>query len=63
MKKPATLITAFLLALLGLAHLLRIIFGINVTIGDWPAPTWVSVVGFIIPAALAVLLLIERRGK
>lgn len=62
MSKPATLIAAILLAIVTGAHLLRLVFGVGVTIGDWLVPMWVSVLGSLVAAGLAVMLWRERRG-
>ncbi len=43
-----------------LAHLLRLIDGTEVTIGGWPVPAWASVVGVVVPAAIAWLLWRDR---
>lgn len=54
--KPATLVTTVLLLLIAVAHLLRLIFRTQVTVGRMVIPTWVSVVATIVSAALAVAL-------
>jgi hypothetical protein len=43
----------FDLALIGLLHALRLLYGWNVTIGEWAVPVWVSAVGFLIAGYLA----------
>ena len=39
--------------LVALAHLLRLVFGVDVVIGDWDAPLWISVLGTVVPALIA----------
>ena len=44
-----------------LAHLLRLVLGIAVTIEDWAVPAWISVLGFFVPGVIAWLLWREAR--
>jgi hypothetical protein len=54
MKQRAfVLVTSLIFALIALLHALRLIYGWNVTIGDWTVPVWVSAVGFLIAGYLA----------
>lgn len=39
-----------------IAHLLRLVFGVDVLIGTWPAPLWLSVLGVAIPGLIAWML-------
>jgi len=61
--KPATLIAALLFALVAVAHLVRLIFQIEVLVGSATIPMWVSVVGIIVPGALAVALWREAQAS
>ena len=61
MKKPVSLIVAVLLGVVALMHLLRFILHVEVIVRGWPVPPWVSVPGFLVPAALAALLWRERN--
>jgi len=45
-----------LFGLVALAHLLRLALGWEVTIDGWIAPMWVSIIGTLVPASLAVML-------
>jgi hypothetical protein len=49
-----------LLGLVAVAHLVRVIYGWDVTIGTWNAPMWVSYIGVVIPGGLAFLLFKEN---
>lgn len=60
MSKPATLIAAMLFALIAAAHLLRLVYGTSVMIGEWIVPMWASVLGVLVAAALSILLWRER---
>jgi hypothetical protein len=47
-------VSGTLFALVALAHLLRIIFGVSVQVDEFALPMLVSWIGFIVPGALAV---------
>ena len=47
-------VSGVLFALVALAHLLRIAYGMDVQIDDYSVPMFVSWIGFIVPGALAV---------
>ncbi|HSD75344.1 MAG TPA: hypothetical protein VLB75_11280 [Steroidobacteraceae bacterium] len=59
--KPATTVAAVLLLLIAVAHVLRLIYGWQLTVADRLVPMWVSGVGLVIAASLAVLLWREAR--
>ena len=52
--RPVTLAASVLMALVALGHLLRLVFHIGITAAGWPVPMWISVVGVVVPAVLAV---------
>ncbi|HLQ24896.1 MAG TPA: hypothetical protein VK138_03340 [Acidiferrobacterales bacterium] len=54
--KPFTTIAIAFFALLAFLHLLRLFLGWEVTVNGIIVPMWVSVVGFLIVAGLAVAL-------
>ena len=54
MKKPITTITVVILALVALAHALRLLFGWSVAVAGTDVPNWVSIVALIVAAGLAV---------
>jgi uncharacterized membrane protein len=60
-NRPASLVAAILLWLVALAQLLRVLFRVEVKAGDVSIPFWVSVLAFIVLAALGTWLLRERR--
>ena len=47
-------ISGILFALVALAHLLRILYGMPVLVDDYDVPMYLSWFGFAVPAALAV---------
>ena len=54
MKKPFTTVTVVVLALIALAHALRIMLAWKVAIAGTHVPMWVSIVALIVAAGLAV---------
>ncbi len=59
--KTANLTATVLLACVSLAHLLRLIFRIQVTVADRFIPIWVSAVAFVVAGGVAVMLWRARR--
>jgi hypothetical protein len=59
--KPASLIAVLAFSLVALAHLLRLVFRIEVLVGGATVPMWVSVVGLIVTGALAMGLWREAQ--
>ena len=54
--KPGSLIAVILFSLVAVGHLVRIVLGLHVTVETTAIPMWVSVVGALVPAAVAVKL-------
>lgn len=52
---------AILFATVSIAHLLRIVLGVPVTVADESIPMWVSVIGVVVPGVLAWLLFRNPR--
>ena len=62
MKQGAfLLVTSSIFALIALLHALRLIYGWNVTIGEWAVPVWVSAVGFLLAGYLSCQGLLFKR--
>jgi hypothetical protein len=61
MNRPASLVAAILFWLVALAQLLRVLLRVEVTARGVTIPLWVSIVAFIMLAALGVWLWRERR--
>lgn len=59
--KPIATITMILLATVAVAHALRLMLAVEMTVGSTVIPMWPSVVGALVPGALAVLLWRESR--
>jgi len=61
MKKPFTSLAVLVFAVVALVHVLRLVFGWDVTINGAAVPMWASALGILIAAGLAVLLWRESR--
>ena len=48
-------------SVVAIAHLLRLVFAIDVTVGSWEMPQWISLVGFVGPGIIALLLWRESK--
>ena len=59
--KPANVVAAILLAGVSLAHLLRLVFGVPVTVADWLVPMWVSAIATVVAGSMALML--WRSGR
>ncbi|MBW8784569.1 MAG: hypothetical protein JF593_08005 [Novosphingobium sp.] len=59
--KPFTTIAAVLFAIVALLHLVRLIRHFPAVIGGWSVPMWVSILGVVVPAFLAIMLMREAR--
>ena len=59
--KPATMISTLFLAMVAIGHLLRLVLGVEVIIGGFVIPLWVSVIACVGPAGLAVGVWRENR--
>ena len=54
--KTGSKLAILLFVLVAIAHLVRLLGGIEVTVGEWSVPQWLSAVGVIVPLAIAGLL-------
>jgi hypothetical protein len=48
-------------SIVAIAHMLRLIGGIEVIVDNWSVPQWVSLPGIIVPGLIAALLWKESR--
>jgi hypothetical protein len=60
-NRPASLVVAIVLWLIAVAQLLRVLFRVDVRAGDVSIPLWVSMLAFIVLAAMGIWLWRERR--
>jgi Na+/H+ antiporter NhaA len=59
--KTGSLLAVIVFVLVAIAHLLRIIGGVEITVGETSVPQWVSVGGVIVPGLIAFLLWKESK--
>ncbi|MDX2416117.1 MAG: hypothetical protein QNK19_01515 [Xanthomonadales bacterium] len=59
--KIGSKLAILLFILVAIAHFLRVVYGIDVTVGEWSVPQWVSVLGTIVPLVIAWLLWSESK--
>jgi hypothetical protein len=59
--KTGSFLAAVLFSLVALAHLLRLLTGTPVIVGETSVSMWISVLGVILPAAIAWMLWRESR--
>lgn len=62
MKTGVVLATGFL-GIVSLAHLFRALFRLELQVGSFQVPQWMSLVAFLFCGALALLLFRECRNK
>lgn len=60
--KTGTLLAVALLSLVALAHLARVVLGVEVIVDGYRVPMYLSVIGVVVPAAIVVLLVRESRA-
>ncbi|MBI5612864.1 MAG: hypothetical protein HY942_07355 [Gammaproteobacteria bacterium] len=60
-NKPFTSIAIVVFGLVAFVHLLRLLLDWYVVVAGVSIPMWVSVLGFVVPAGLAVMLWRELR--
>jgi uncharacterized integral membrane protein len=54
--KPFTTIAIAIFSLICLVHIVRLVYGLDITVGGWVVPLWVSVPGAIVTGGLAFML-------
>ncbi len=59
--KAGTKLAILLFTLVAIAHLVRLLGGMEVTVDAWIVPQWVSVVGVIVPLMIAGMLWTESK--
>ena len=61
--KPFTTIAVVIFAIIALAHLFRLIHPFPVVIGGCSLPQWLSILGLLVPAGLALMLWREAKAR
>lgn len=41
--------TSFIFCIVGFAHLIRLLLGLNLVVAGWNVPLWISIIGFLVP--------------
>jgi hypothetical protein len=59
--KSVSKLAALLFSLVAIGHLARLLWHVPITIGRYDVPLWFSIVGVVIPSALALALSRERQ--
>lgn len=62
-QKEYCVVSGVLFALVAMAHLLRIVYGMSIQVDDVVVPMLVSWIGLVVPAALAVWAFRISRGS
>ena len=60
--KPAALLTSIFLFVITVGHLVRVAFGVEVTVGDLVIPMWGSLVAAVVVGGLGIWLWREQSG-
>ena len=60
--RPFTMIAVALLAVIAIAHLMRLFTGWEVVVNGFAVPQWASVPGAIVAGGLAIMVAREARG-
>ena len=61
--RPAALVSALVFLVVALAHGLRLVFQAEVLVGGAAVPMWVSAVGLVVTASLALALWREAQPE
>ena len=61
MKKPVSSLIAACLWIVAIAHVVRLIFGLSVIIGDFQVPRWLSIFPVMVLPLLAIMLRKEAK--
>ena len=59
--KTGARLAIILFAAVAFAHLLRLIFLVPITAGNWSVPQWISLFGVVVPGLVAWLLWRENK--
>lgn len=60
-KNLYLVVTGVLFALISLMHIARIVLGLEVHVGEWTVPMFVSWIGFIVPGLLSIWAMRQTR--
>ncbi len=60
--KTGSFLAFVVFVMVAFAHLIRLVYGAEVTVDDTVVPMWVSIAGLVVPAGIAFLLWKESSG-
>lgn len=61
--KPSIIITSIFLLLVAIFHVLRLIFQVRVTAGNYEVPMWMSIAAAIFTGCLSLWLLQDNKKR
>ncbi len=59
--KTGSILAITLFGLVSIAHLLRLLYAMPITTGDWDVPQWISLFGVVVPGLVALMLWRESK--
>jgi hypothetical protein len=59
--KTGSKLAILVFSIVAILHLLRMVFGVSLTIGNWLVPQWISVIGVVGPGVIAWMLWKESK--
>ena len=62
-KNTALMIAGIIFGVVSIVHLLRSLFAVDIIIGGYIIPMWVSWVGFVVAFTLSVFMFKARRNR
>ncbi len=54
--KTGSKLAITLFGLVAIAHLLRLVYAMPITVSNWDVPQWISLFGVVVPAGIAWML-------
>ena len=63
MSKGYFVVTGFIFAIIAIVHAMRLVYRWHVEIDAWVIPQWLSVLGVLLPGALALWAFRELRRE
>jgi protein-S-isoprenylcysteine O-methyltransferase Ste14 len=61
--RPGITIAIIVFVIIAFAHLLRLIFLVPMSVGEWDVPRWISLLGVVLPLVVAWLLWLDSRNN
>ena len=59
--KTGSKLAITLFSVVSIAHLLRLLYGMPISAGDWDVPQWISLFGVVVPGLVALMLWRESK--